>query len=221
MVEDTTFAECSNTSNGGSLYFKSNSHFIQDRSCYFKSDGNTLAYYIYTSDSSDMKLFFNLSTIYCCGRSITDHSHTIYVYQGPEKSSNINITQNKCNSWSGYVHETGNTEFKWNFNNVYKNSQTSAGTFHFDTNTMKYINNCNIIENTKIEVSSNAIISVNGDITFEACCIKNNKPEPLFSQYNGGFKIILLSCYFDSTKVTGAIIFTYSNKHNFLKIKLY
>lgn len=216
LVEETMFSECSSTgsySYGGSLYFVSKGNFIQDRACYSKctkDSGWDLAYYVDVPDDVNIKLFINLTTISNCGTGISVCYGTFEINKGPEYSSNLNITENKCNQYPAYIHDGSISNVNAKFLNIKSNMQTTEAIIGIWTDGLTKISHSNIIENERTK-DSRGVLTGYGNFELDSCCIIRNIGSPTF--FSPSKTISLNSCYADSYS-TGSCTLTTKNSAN-------
>lgn len=211
LIEDTAFSKCSDAKNnsGGTVYYRSDGHFVQDRVCYYKSthdrrDG--IAFYLELPERYGSKLFLNESSIHSCGSSIKKGAGTFTIFLGIEKVLNYNVTNNVCGSGAAYGHSlNGEVDILFKYTNIRNNSQRYSGLFIPSTLHTAKILTTSIIENKRTNIRFDGIIMGQKGLEFENCCFLDNEGNPLFSiatdfEY---YPIIKLnSCYFDSYSTT-------------------
>lgn len=211
LVEDTAFSYCRDNFNhfGGSLYYRSTGHFIQDRVCYYQSihnRGRGVSFSLELPSNETSKLYLNQSSVSSCGVNSKTAQVNVYIEKGYEIISNYNITNNVCERFGSYSHKfVNNDKVILKFLNVRNNSNTNYGLFGpkaFHTADVKFTS---IVENELFNIM-NGVIQGRHNLTLYNCSICRNKANILFEleleldDILDILPVVLFSCYFDSNR---------------------
>lgn len=148
------------------------------------------------------KLIFELCTVAGCGTDI-DTGSSVFGFAGPEKVSNMNITENKCQENSGYVHLQSDEYVTIDYTIIRNNKQDHGAVISIpiwdNTNIFRF---CNVIDNKRENDESVGIITYfRNTFICENCNFARNVGTPLFYTSNTVNKTILRHCYRDSIAI--------------------
>lgn len=215
LLEDCSFIKCTNNNNynndwGGSIYFKTNGSFVQDRTCFYKSKciGRGTAELIELPSTKEHKLFVNFTSITACNTRTIGGTTPFYVFTGKEFVMNLNVTKNKCSEFCIICHDLDRyVEPKYKYIEVVDNKQdgTRAGLGMFIYSVSFYY--MNFVRNSRPQSNYEGFINSRAGLNFYNNCIYENQGDAIFSSYSG-WPIEIYSCYVDSpTKVDGYLSF--------------
>jgi hypothetical protein len=234
FVEQTTFISCStSTSNGGGIYFKSqtNGESVLSKICGFNCSSTSTGpfAYVYTKNDITYKNYVNDSTITHTSILSGYPQRALYLYYGSIICLSVNITNNEC-----YYHTALSTcptvgsgspasdTCCISYNSIVNNTAKGGwGCMSFDgSTTSQVVYACNIINNKQTVYSTYEIIFhvCSNVLTKDSCVLGNNKGYDVFYVYQ---KITISNCTIDddiisNSRYTGTVIFTKMIERSFI-----
>ena len=152
LIEESVFNHCSSTSSngGGSVYYKcqEEGHFVQKRTCYYKSVAQDfISFYLYLDTAiqyiSSTKIYVFDISVSECGDNETIGRSTFCIKSSIINFSNNNISNNKCSQCSSLNSYVLGKSGTYNFSTFRENNQTDSESLSFssinDSNPKKFL----------------------------------------------------------------------------------
>jgi hypothetical protein len=211
LVEFSSFFSCITSNYGGAIRFENTSngqcvlYGLCGYDCYTTSNYNVLFGYVYVNNGISSKNYFNYSSISRCISDNSYSNHILIFGNGKICCPSVNISMNKCYSYSIYCYSVSDSSFTCSFtcSSFIDNTATGSVCFYLWRTGVNFeINSCNIIRNSQVSLNSEGTICTNGNLMIKDSCILENTANRIFYQ-GSSYTITLSNCIVDSTSSNG------------------
>jgi hypothetical protein len=213
LVESSSFFSCKTSSGrGGAIYFNNQNngqsvlHTVCGYDCSTSSAyGQHIAIFVYNNAIS--KNYVNYSSFSRCLNE--QRTEILSIYYGKICCPSVNVSMNKCNSFSGiwfsaYV-DSNSVTCSLSYSSIVDNSATNYICINFATAGANYeIKSCNILRNTQVSSSCGTVLT-KGNLKIEDSCILENTATYIFYA-SSSYTITLSNCTVDKTSKSGSLI---------------
>jgi hypothetical protein len=213
LIELSSFFSCKTSGGwGGALHFEnSNSgQCVLYSVCGNDCNGSSYAQFsrICVKDDATSKNYVNYSSIARCVNEYSNVNYILYHDYGKICYPSVNISMNKCGSYSGvYCYPHSNSNYVTcslsysSFTDITSSVQTCIW---FNRDPKCEIKCCNILRN-KEAPGSNGLIRLPGNCMIEDCCILENTATYIFYVYSSStLSLTLSNCTVDKTTSVGS-----------------
>jgi hypothetical protein len=212
LFKSTSFFSCTSSAQHGGAIFFSNSrgHCVLHEVCGY--DCNSV--YVYNSygqfahitvnNSALSKNYVNYSSIVRCVGEDLDSHLTLHLYGGKICCPSVNISLNKCQTYSGIscqpFGDPNSVTCLLSYSSFTDNNATKYSCFSLWTTDANFeIKSCNILRNTQVNLDIDGLFQTIGNVMIEDSCLLENKATRIFRQVSSSCIITLTNCTVDST----------------------
>jgi hypothetical protein len=210
LIEETSFIYCTTSSGmGGALYLYIISECIITKVCGSRcraTSNHCMFDYVSLTSSYDKRNSFLHSSV--CNTFDNSYWHTTVHDYGKVLFEFLNISNNQCNSRSGFhsnFQTTSNSNeigFSIKYSSLTNNKATSSICFQIYnacSSCVKQIQSCNLINNTSVSSSSNGVILSAGKLLINDSAILGNTGAYQIYEVSGPYGSIISNCTIDFT----------------------
>jgi hypothetical protein len=217
LIESSSFFTCSTSAKyGGAIYFRNTNsgesvlYEVCGYDCYSTCTSDSphdQFAFIFVNDVVSKRNHFNYSSITRCGGQNPKTRVTIRLNYGKVCFPSVNISNNKCNCYSGIYSipfcDPNTVTFSLSYSTFADNNAYDYSCLYLTKGDAKYeIKSCNILRNTQVS-SSYGIISTWGNLNIEDSCILGNSATNVFYSSSSSYTITLTRCIVDNKSNNG------------------
>lgn len=197
LIESSLFENCSSTSPGGSVYFKTG-ECIQEKVCYVNSLADQYGHAFYSIISKGQRCFMKYSSAYLCGHFL--QNRCIYTNNGIAQLDSFNMTKEIGHGNPSYGLESVETGSFIQYLNLVNNTANISSNFNAISGAEFKILYSNYVKNDALAESIFYLLSCDPSANIENCCFKENICKFVFYAGSG---LTVKSCFYDQSTTSG------------------